>query len=271
MARKPKPPAYHDGLIPYPPSPSTYPEVVPADHDPAKHEKSYPELVPPSSASPSHPSTPNPLSATTGTPPPPSATPGREAEQLSPLTAPPPVFAAAPRSSGVNSLRGAWSEVGEDEMEAGEDRGLWMGRGFWMGVGAGVVVAALVGVLAGVLAGGIKVPGQNTSGTLPSVTDPTCPGVNGLNYTTAVANPEGKVYRLRCDADFPGGDGALGLYSGAAETMAACLDACARRSDCVGAVFHARATPKQCWLKQFVGTIKTGGEAEGVVSGVLWQ
>ncbi len=79
------------------------------------------------------------------------------------------------------------------------------------------------------------------------------------------------MYRLRCDADFPGGDASSGLVTGAVESIAACLDACAHRSECVGAVFNGKATPKQCWLKQSIGVIKTGGEAQGVVSGVLLQ
>ena len=75
---------------------------------------------------------------------------------------------------------------------------------------------------------------------------------------------------MQCDADYPGGDGGLGLQNGTVASMAACLDACARQAECVGAVFR-QGSPGACWLKQSMGLIKTGGEADGVMSGVLWQ
>ena len=91
--------------------------------------------------------------------------------------------------------------------------------------------------------------------------------MNGLNFTSTVG---GKVFRLRCDADLRRGDGVLNADK-AADTMAACLDACARQSECVGAVFDATATPKECWLQAYVGVIRTGTDKVGVASGILWQ
>jgi hypothetical protein len=102
------------------------------------------------------------------------------------------------------------------------------------------------------------------------VTDPTCPAANNLNYTSASSTPQ-KVFRIQCDADYPGGDGSLGLLNTTTvDDMAGCLDACANQAECVGAVFR-QGTPGQCWLKQFIGVVKTGGDASGTVAAILWQ
>ena len=75
---------------------------------------------------------------------------------------------------------------------------------------------------------------------------------------------------MQCDADYPGGDGELGSQNGTVVSMAACLDACAQQAECVGAVFK-QGSPGACWLKQFIGLIKTGEETGGAMSGILWQ
>jgi hypothetical protein len=164
MARKNKktpPRVYHDGLIPTTTDTyQSYPEVVPDDHDQVKHEKSYPELAPPPPPEPG-PSPPPPTSTDTS-PTAPSAhqqsLPG--GPSTSPLAAPPLINAAfpLPRTSGVHSLRQAWSEVGEPEEVASlEDRPpLWKRSVFWVAVIALVIIVVLAGVLGAVASGRIR-------------------------------------------------------------------------------------------------------------------
>jgi hypothetical protein len=104
---------------------------------------------------------------------------------------------------------------------------------------------------------------------IPPVPNPTCPGSNNLNYTSTQ-----KVFRIQCNADYPNGDGILGLQNDTStstiDSLASCLDACAKEAECVGAVFRpGSGTSAQCWLKQYLGIVKTG--QEGAQSGVLWQ
>ncbi|KAK4237946.1 hypothetical protein C8A03DRAFT_44232 [Achaetomium macrosporum] len=256
-SKKPPPRVYHDGLIPTNGDPSlqSYPEVVPDDHDTTKNEKSYPEVAP---------EQPQPAVVT----PPTTGTTQVSVSGLSPLSAPPLVPPLPlPRRSGVHSLREAWSEVDEPEGSLPpEDRvPLWKRPIFWVIVIALAIIIALAGILGGVASGSIKTaldPGA--SQTTPPVTNPTCPGSNNLNYTS----PQ-KTFRIQCDADYPNGDGTLGLQNtNTIDSLASCLDACAREAECVGAVFRP-GTSAQCWLKQYLGVVKTG--QEGAQSGVLWQ
>ncbi|KAK4039632.1 hypothetical protein C8A01DRAFT_46962 [Parachaetomium inaequale] len=314
--KKPPRPVYHDGLIPathdtY----QSYPEIVPDDHDQIKHEKSYPELAPPQpdpesqqqqqtqqqQQSPEqrqhhhhHPS----ISTTTGIIPPPTAHSTHHHHHPlsgfpaginpSPLSAP-PIIHPLSRTSGVHSLRQAWSEVDDDEPRDGEGGRrhefldeqrpvLWKRPIFWVVVVAGAVIVALAGVLGGVASGGIKTAwdsssrtsgGSTTTTSTPSVTDPTCPGSANLNYTSS-ATTSPKTFRIQCAANYPDGDGDLGLVEDAVDSIAGCLDACAQEASCVGAVFKQGDAAK-CWLKQFIGVVQTGGAAGGMVSGVLWQ
>jgi hypothetical protein len=164
MARKHKktpPRVYHDGLIPATTDThQSYPEVVPDDHDQVKHEKSYPELAPPPPQE--QPASSPPPPTLTGT----SPTAQTAHQQLlpgglatSPLAAPPLIHAALPlpRTSGVHSLRQAWSEVDETEEVAPlkERPPLWKRSVFWVAVIALVIIVVLAGVLGGVASGKI--------------------------------------------------------------------------------------------------------------------
>lgn len=108
---------------------------------------------------------------------------------------------------------------------------------------------------------------SHTNAPPPSVASPTCPDDNNRNYTSS-ATATAKTFRIQCDANYPGGDGSLGLEP--VDDIAACLDACAKQAECVAAVFMP-GDDAECWLKQFVGVVKTGGAAGGMASGVLWQ
>ncbi|KAK4118803.1 hypothetical protein N657DRAFT_650890 [Parathielavia appendiculata] len=298
MARKPKkspPRVYHDGLIPTTTDTyQSYPEVVPDDHDQVKHEKSYPELAQPPEPRASSPPTSSVTTANT----PPIALHGARAQHHhhhqqqqpsdpSPLAAPPPPplihpLPVLPRTSGVHSLRQAWSEVDESEDGVAGARGgsrlpLWKRPVFWVAAVALVVVAVLAGVLGAVVSGRIisqvSSSDSNSQQRSPSsVTDPSCPGANNLNYTSVGSTPR-KTFRIQCGANYPNGDGALGLLNDTdVHHLATCLDACARHAECVGAVFvPGTTTAGQCWLKEFIGAVRTGGDVEGMVSGVLWQ
>jgi hypothetical protein len=105
---------------------------------------------------------------------------------------------------------------------------------------------------------------------MPPVANPTCPDSGNRNYTTSVTGVLPKTFRIQCDANYPGGDGTLGLKTGSIDSIAGCFDACARESGCVAAVFKP-GDAAECWLKEFVGVVQAGGEAQGTVSGVLWQ
>ena len=105
---------------------------------------------------------------------------------------------------------------------------------------------------------------------MPPVTNPTCPGSGNRNYTTSATGALPKSFRIQCDANYPGGDGTLGLKTSSIDTIAGCFDACARESGCVAAVFKP-GDAAECWLKEFVGVVQAGGKAQGMVSGVLWQ
>ncbi|KAK4149524.1 hypothetical protein C8A00DRAFT_46874 [Chaetomidium leptoderma] len=325
-AKKPPPRVYHDGLIPTThETDQNYPEVVPDDHDQVKHEKSYPELAPPQPSEEEQQQEQQqqeqqqqeqwqqqqrqqqqqqrqqqqiPSAIVT----PPTAHGEHGSQQLSglsPLPAPPFIHPLPlPRTSGVHSLRQAWSEVDDPEdMPAMEDRPpFWERPIFWVVTISLMVIIALAGVLGGVVTGGIKTAwdsntstsGQTTTPTPPSsVTNPTCPGSNNLNYTTTTSATSSntnkkKTFRIQCDANYPGGDGSLGRQTAAAavDSVGACLDACARQADCVGAVFINKPAggggddaAAECWLKQFLGVVQvgTGNGNGGVVSGVLWQ
>jgi len=110
-------------------------------------------------------------------------------------------------------------------------------------------------------------PSQNTSGTLPSVANPTCPGANGLNYTSTATTAAGTVFRMLCDTTFSSPQGLGDLVT--AGSFATCLDQCARRSDCVGVQFAQKDKPT-CYLYQWIGVPRQGKGAEGQMSGMVW-
>ncbi|KAH6843360.1 hypothetical protein B0I37DRAFT_448676 [Chaetomium sp. MPI-CAGE-AT-0009] len=232
--KKPRQRVYHDGLIPATHDTfQSYPEVVPDDYD--------------------QPNGPLPLSAP---PPPPAALMG------------------LPRTSGVHSLRQAWSDPGDPEdphaVPLDADRPpLWKRPVLWVALVAGAVIVVLAGLLGGVASGRVGTAGGSTIST-SSVADPSCPGSGNRNYTSSAAAALPKTFRIQCGANYPGGDGTLGLQSGAADSIASCFDACARESGCVAAVFRP-GDAAECWLKEFVGVVEIGGDARGMVSGVLWQ
>jgi hypothetical protein len=156
-AKRSPPRVYHDGLIPADNTTyHSYPEVVPEDHDASKHEKSYPEVAPaPSSVAPS----PAQLSSTLS---PPSNTP-HPASHLAHAHAPPPGLhghhaPGLPRTSGVHSLRQAWSEFDgqQDGLPPLEHRSWWKRPITWAMVIAFLIIIALAGILGGVASGGIK-------------------------------------------------------------------------------------------------------------------
>ncbi|KAH6618293.1 hypothetical protein B0J18DRAFT_275692 [Chaetomium sp. MPI-SDFR-AT-0129] len=184
----------------------------------------------------------------------------------------------------------------------GKGKPMWKRGLFWVVVILAVIVVALAGVLGAVLSGKIRTAamdgGSSTPTTLPSslVTDPVCTDPNATNAQehntyTSNATTSSKAFRIQCNADYPGGDGELGLQTNTLDinTMADCLDACARRWDCVGAVFRPKGTmiatessgdsdvgsaataAAACWLKATVGVVRTGTLAAGMVSGVLVQ
>lgn len=157
--KKPPPRVYHDGLIPADNNTyHNYPEVVPDDHDTSKHEKNYPEVAPaPDSATPS------------------------TAQLVSPPPVPPAHHAASfqahvpshgthraglhahhapglPRTSGVHSLRQAWSEFDDqqDGLPASAHRPWWRRPIAWVVAIALFLIIVLAGILGGVASGGIK-------------------------------------------------------------------------------------------------------------------
>jgi len=79
----------------------------------------------------------------------------------------------------------------------------------------------------------------------------------------------GKLFRRRCDSDFPGGeDGGLGPQGGAFHTILDCVDACAAKvseMSCVGVVF---TSARQCILKSSFGQRRN---ATGYESAILVQ
>ncbi|KAK3291214.1 uncharacterized protein B0H64DRAFT_478523 [Chaetomium fimeti] len=216
-----------------------------------------------------------------------------------------------PRTSGVHSLRQAWSDPGDPEDPRGggvaldADRPpLWRRPVLWVALVAGAVIVVLAGILGGVASGRVGTAldeggagsgggggssegggsgggsggegggggdGSDGSGfSTASVANPTCPGSGNRNYTSTAAATMPKTFRIQCGANYPGGDGALGLQSGSIDSIASCFDACARESGCVAAVFTP-GDAAECWLKEFIGVIETGGDVDGMVSGVLWQ
>ncbi|KAL2018615.1 hypothetical protein VTK56DRAFT_585 [Thermocarpiscus australiensis] len=256
---KSAPRVYHDGLIPTEDPFKNLPEVVPSDHVPIKHEKSYPEVAPP----------------------PPVIAP---AVLSLPGPAPAPIHTPPPRNSAAHSLRQVWSDFdGQQDDLPPEDRvPLWKRPIVWVIAIALAIIIVLAGILAGVATGRINTAFDDASTQPSSTTNPTCPSANNLNYTTSTTTSprQQKTFRVRCDANYPGGDGTLGLQpqqqqnaTGAPpiDSLAACLDACARHADCVGAVFRPGPPGNECWLKQFLGVIQTGEAARGMESGVLWQ
>ncbi|AEO58649.1 hypothetical protein MYCTH_2306125 [Thermothelomyces thermophilus ATCC 42464] len=304
------PRAYHDGLIPathdtY----QSYPEVVPDDYDQVKHEKSYPELAPPPDADSKQQqqqqqqlapddqhSTILPASSAHSAHHPHQEQQQQEQQQSQlsgsgagalPLSITPviPALHPLPRTSGVHSLRQAWSEL--DESDGDDDRrgslryqedrpALWKRPILWVVVVMTAVIVALAGILGGVASGRIetalgssgKTSGGSASST-PSVMDPTCPSANNLNYTSTAASMP-KTFRIQCGSNYPDGDGDLGRLDDPVDNLAGCLDACAKDKRCVGAVFSP-GSPASCWLKEFLGVVDKEGEATEMVSGVLWQ
>ncbi|KXX74446.1 hypothetical protein MMYC01_200465 [Madurella mycetomatis] len=245
----PPPTSYHDGLIPTDETFKSFPEVVPDGEAASKNEKSYPEVAPTPSTLP---------------------------------TIPPPATIHTPvaRTSDVHSLRQAWSEFDEPHGSLPPDDRipLWKRPIVWVVAIALVIVIVLAGILGGVASGKIGTAfGGTPQPTAAETPNPRCPSSNNRNYTSH-ANPA-KTFRIKCNANYPGGDGSLGLQgdiSTPVSDLAACLEACATHANCVGAVFRSPsntgdAEQSGCWLKEFLGVVDKGEASVGVESGVLWQ
>ncbi|KAL2134091.1 hypothetical protein VTI74DRAFT_1087 [Chaetomium olivicolor] len=317
--KKARPRVYDDGLIPaMRDSYQSYPEVVRDDYDNMKNEKSYPEVAhtpsPPPAATPDSLAPAQQLNATS-----PLTTCGGglsasgslhaqySHQHHHPLTGdilvPLPVLPLS-RNSGVHSLQQVWSDADHDlreELPREEGTPLWKRPIVWVIAIALGIIMALAGLLGGVASGAIKTAWDSGTGTTspppsPSIPNPSCPSANNRNYTSTTTTITAttsttmmKTFRIQCGADYPGGDGALGLVNTtttgigvgitdgtggttAVGSIAGCLDECARVEGCVAAVFRpgSGSVGTQCWLKQWIGVAKAGG-TEGAVSGLLWQ
>ncbi|KAK4149732.1 hypothetical protein C8A00DRAFT_37662 [Chaetomidium leptoderma] len=143
---------------------------------------------------------------------------------------------------------------------------------FCIGLAVGVflvVVAVAVGVGVGV---GLSKPGngESTSTPTPSSTRTlpvpiatstpssfiACPG-NNLTLYSASQHPQ-KKYLLLCGLDYNSNLGTtLDMYNAPTDTLAECVDLCARQEGCVGAGWGRGATGDGaaaiCWLKSQLG------------------
>ncbi|KAF2723831.1 WSC-domain-containing protein [Polychaeton citri CBS 116435] len=103
--------------------------------------------------------------------------------------------------------------------------------------------------VAGSTGGGNTGGGNTGSGT----TGPACPGSNNTVYTS-----NGKNFTVECGIDHSGGD----LTSLSAQSLGACLDACAQNDKCVDVSLSGTA----CYLKSSLGKAVS---APGIVGGFL--
>ncbi|GAB1315466.1 hypothetical protein MFIFM68171_05676 [Madurella fahalii] len=248
-AAVPPPGSYHDGLIPTDETFKSFPEVVPDGEAASKNEKSYPEVA--------------------------------HTPSLLPTIPPPPaIHTSVARTSGVHSLRQAWSEFDDAHGSLPPDDRipLWKRPIVWVVAIALMIIIVLAGILGGVASGRIVTAlNGNAKPTAAAPANPTCPASNNLNYTSP-ANPA-KTFRIQCGANYPGGDGSLGLQGNASapiSDLAACLEMCAAHANCVGAVFEpssetGNAERSGCWLKEFLGVVDKGETSSGMETGVLWQ
>lgn len=122
----PPPSSYHDGLIPTDETFKSFPEVVPDGEAASKNEKSYPEVAPTPSTFPT-------------------------------IPPPPAIHTPVARTSGVHSLRQAWSEFDEPHGPLPPDDSipLWKRPIIWVVAIALMIIIVLAGILGGVASGKI--------------------------------------------------------------------------------------------------------------------
>ncbi|KAK2058102.1 hypothetical protein LY76DRAFT_593594 [Colletotrichum caudatum] len=85
----------------------------------------------------------------------------------------------------------------------------------------------------------------------------TCPAEDNATFS-AQDHPD-RHFRLICGHDFNSQDGAIDLASANATTMAACIDLCAARAECVGAGWGEYYGDRICWMKSLLGEMNTSG------------
>lgn len=146
---------------------------------------------------------------------------------------------------------------------------------FWvvMAVGVFVVVAAIaVGVGLGVAlhksGDGVSSPPPSSSSSTPTTTTlpaPTatgatgpeavirCPANNRTLYSTTANSAKAKSFLLLCGRDYSSVDGAVDLFHEVLDSMAECIDECARRAGCTGAGWGPYDNQSTCWLKSKLG------------------
>ncbi|KAK4221504.1 hypothetical protein QBC38DRAFT_491916 [Podospora fimiseda] len=198
----------------------------------------------------------------------------------------------------------AWSEAGEDRYQETipadgkplqKVKKLWKKPIVWVVFGAVVIIVVLAGILGAIATGKIKTSGTKYSSqteTAPSTqgsqvtisvsNNPStgagvvlsCPSANNVNFTAERTGPgNGKIFRRQCGVNFVGGDGTLGKTNGTAGagSLTECLEECAERDQCAGAVWMGKANGgPECWLKEFVG-VGRREDVSGLEAGVLWQ
>ena len=103
-------------------------------------------------------------------------------------------------------------------------------------------------------------PKSTTSSTPKPKSDVQCPAINGTEHIVSANNStanssssvEGKRFRLLCGLDYGEGE-ATDIGNVKTKNLAACADACARKTNCTGAgwgVIKGDAGPEHtCWLK----------------------
>ncbi|GKT52412.1 uncharacterized protein ColSpa_12593 [Colletotrichum spaethianum] len=132
-----------------------------------------------------------------------------------------------------------------------------------MGVAIVLVVAAIaIGVGVG-LATRRQSDSDNSSSdnsTTPESTKTAnivCPASDNATYSAQDA--PARHFRLICGHDYNADAGAIDLTSANATTMAACIDLCAAKSDCVGAGWGVYYGDHICWMKSRLGEMNTSG------------
>ncbi|KAK2025797.1 hypothetical protein LX32DRAFT_596020 [Colletotrichum zoysiae] len=85
----------------------------------------------------------------------------------------------------------------------------------------------------------------------------TCPAEDNVTFS-AQDHPD-RHFRLICGHDFNSQDGAMDLASANTTTMAACIDLCAARPECVGAGWGDYYGNRICWMKSLLGEMNTSG------------
>ncbi|KAH8889272.1 hypothetical protein GQ53DRAFT_748351 [Thozetella sp. PMI_491] len=127
-----------------------------------------------------------------------------------------------------------------------------------LGVGLGVALHKNTGASTAT-GGGLPPPRSATSTPLPTPTAQstvapsskiTCPASNLTLYTTSTGSQK---YLLLCGRDYAGAGGAVDISNQEADTMGACIEACAEVEECVGAGWGSYNNEPTCFLKSSVG------------------